>query len=177
MHWLNEPSEWSVSGNRIIVKTSPQTDFWRVTHYGFIRDNGHFYFEQIDGDFVVQVKLRGRYQDLYDQAGIMVRTDECHWIKTGIEYVGEVQNLSAVVTLDYSDWSVIPLMSPPEVVQLRLERRKEAVEISYLDENSQYRMLRLAYFPVDQTVQVGVMCASPQGNGYEIEFEDYQLSR
>ena len=76
MQWLNEPAQWSNSNDRIIVNTSPQTDFWRVTHYGFIRDNGHFYFDRINTDFVVEVEIRGGYQDLYDQAGIMIRADE-----------------------------------------------------------------------------------------------------
>lgn len=112
------------------VKTGPKTDFWRITHYGFIRDDGHFYFDTVSTDFVAEVGIRGRYRDLYDQAGIMLRVDDKHWIKTGIEYVDGVQNLSAVVTHDYSDWSVIPLTQPPEVLRLRVERRQEAIHIS-----------------------------------------------
>ncbi|MFM6026140.1 MAG: DUF1349 domain-containing protein [Dolichospermum sp.] len=59
MEWLNEPVNWSSSRDRIIVNTSPKTDFWRVTDYGFIRDNGHFYFEWVNTDFVVEVEIRG----------------------------------------------------------------------------------------------------------------------
>ncbi|MBV9643618.1 MAG: DUF1349 domain-containing protein [Verrucomicrobia bacterium] len=33
------------------------TDFWPVTHYGFIRNTGHFYHEQRTGDFTIQVKI------------------------------------------------------------------------------------------------------------------------
>lgn len=175
MQWLNEPAHWSISGNQIIVKTSPNTDFWRVTHYDFIRDSGHFYFERVNTDFVVDVEIRGSYQDLYDQAGIMIRSDENHWIKTGIEYVDGVQNLSAVVTHDYSDWSVTPLPKPLTALHLRVERRKEAIHISYLDANSNYALLRLAYFPIVPELQVGIMCASPEGSGYEVVFDNYQL--
>jgi len=64
MQWLNEPTQWTDSGDRLIVKTSPKTDFWRITHYGFIRDTGHFYFDSISTDFVVDVKIRGNYKDL-----------------------------------------------------------------------------------------------------------------
>lgn len=78
MQWLNEPTEWSYSGDRLIVKTSPKTDFWRTTHYGFIRDSGHFYFDTFSTDFVLEVSIRGNYTDLYDQAGIMLRLDENH---------------------------------------------------------------------------------------------------
>jgi uncharacterized protein len=176
MQWLNEPTHWSSSSNQIIVRTSPKTDFWRVTHYGFIRDNGHFYFDQINTDFIVEVDIRGGYKDLYDQAGIMIRSDENHWIKTGIEYVDGVQHLSAVVTHGYSDWSVTPLPTPLSPLRLRVERRKEAIHISYVNENSKYALLRLAYFPIME-VQVGIMCASPDGNGYEVVFDNYQLRK
>ncbi|MEL7038491.1 MAG: DUF1349 domain-containing protein [Cyanobacteria bacterium J06592_8] len=175
MQWLNEPAQWTDLDNRLIVTTSAKTDFWRRTHYGFIRDNGHFYFDSISTDFVVEVKIRGNYKDIYDQAGLMLRVDEKHWIKTGIEYVDGVQNLSAVVTHDYSDWSVIPLENPPEVLQMRLERSKEAIQIFYLNEASNYTLLRMTYFPYE-TIQVGVMCASPDGDGFEVTFEDYQVN-
>lgn len=175
MQWLNEPAHWSSSNNRIIVSTLPKTDFWRITHYGFIRDNGHFYFDRVNTDFVVEVEISGSYKDLYDQAGIMIRSNENHWIKTGIEYVDGVQHLSAVVTHDYSDWSVTPLLTPLSPLRLYVERRKEAIRISYVDANSKYALLRLAYFPVMQEVQVGIMCASPEGDGYEVVFDNYRL--
>lgn len=82
MQWLNEPLEWSYSGNRLIVKTSPKADFWRTTHYGFIPDSGH------------------------------------------------------------------------------------------LDDTSEYRLFRLTYLPGNM-IQAGIMCASPDGNGFEACFEGF----
>jgi len=37
MDWYNEPPMWTVHGSTITVKSGPKTDFWRTTHYGFIR--------------------------------------------------------------------------------------------------------------------------------------------
>ena len=172
MQWLNEPTEWSYSGHELIVKTSPKTDFWRTTHYGFIRDSGHFYFDTFSTDFVIEVGIRGNYKDLYDQAGIMLRIDEKHWIKTGIEFVDGMQNLSAVVTHNYSDWSMIALPNPPEVLNLRVERCQEAIHISYQDDSLSYKLFRLAYLPSNK-IQAGIMCASPEGNGFEVSFERF----
>ena len=42
MRWLNEPSVWSGDASDLTVAVEPETDFWRTTHYGFVRDNGHF---------------------------------------------------------------------------------------------------------------------------------------
>ena len=40
--WTTPPARSDTSGDTLTVFTAPSTDFWRVTHYGFIRDNGHF---------------------------------------------------------------------------------------------------------------------------------------
>ena len=83
MEWYNEPPSWSVFDNTITVTSAHGSDFWRKTHYGFIRDNGHFYSQPVQGDFVCEVKVSGRYEALYDQAGLMVRADETTWMKCG----------------------------------------------------------------------------------------------
>ena len=113
MRWHHEPPAWEFEGDKINVFTGAKSDFWRETHYGFIRDNGHFYFQEIAGDFVVGVKIIGQYESLYDQAGLMVRVDKNNWIKCGIEFVNGVQQASVVVTRDFSDWSIVPLPENP----------------------------------------------------------------
>ena len=72
-------------------------------------------------------------------------------------------------------WSVTPLVKPLASLRLRVERRKEAIHISYLDASSKYALLRLAYFPIVPELQVGIMCASPEGDGYEVVFDNYRL--
>ena len=50
----------------------------------------------------------------------MVRLDEENWLKCGIELVEGVQQVSAVVTRDYSDWSIVPMPSNPTSIWLRI---------------------------------------------------------
>jgi regulation of enolase protein 1 (concanavalin A-like superfamily) len=173
MQWLNEPPQWAQTEQQLTLTTAPNTDFWRITHYGFIRHSGHFFYETITGDFVAEVTIRGQYRDLYDQAGLMVRVDDHHWLKAGIEYVDGLQNLSAVVTHDYSDWSRMALPQAGDVLQLRLERRGDAVECFYREEDGDFRPFRLTYFLNAPSLQVGMMAASPDGSGFEVIFEDY----
>lgn len=179
MQWYNEPPEWSTQNeNKILtVKTGAKSDFWRLTHYGFIRDNGHFYYKSVEGDFVAEVKIVGHYQDLYDQAGLMLRLDENNWLKTGIEFVEGVQQVSAVVTRDFSDWAVVPLPQNPPALWLRLTREKEAVQIFYSLDGENYTMLRMAYFPPIALAEVGLMCASPDGDGFAVTFENFEVQK
>lgn len=95
MQWLNEPHQWQHSDDAIRITVDAGTDFWRKTHYGFIRDNGHVYYQTASGDFSVEVKVTGASRDLYDQAGLMVRIERhAHWIKTGIESVHGIRYLT-----------------------------------------------------------------------------------
>jgi len=55
------------------VSTEQETDFWRETHYGFNRDNGHFFNCETNGDFTAELRVQAQYDELYDQAAIMER--------------------------------------------------------------------------------------------------------
>ncbi|MBE9200883.1 MULTISPECIES: DUF1349 domain-containing protein [unclassified Nodularia (in: cyanobacteria)] len=175
MKWYNEPPIWNFQDEALSITSGAKTDFWRETHYGFIRDNGHFLYEEINGDFVAEVKVTGQYQDLYDQAGLMVRLDELYWLKCGIEFVDGVQQVSAVVTRKYSDWSVVPMPQNPSAIWIRVTRRGTAIEVQYSLDGTEYTMLRLAYLTPVETVSVGVMCASPDGKGFSMKFEKFQI--
>ncbi len=174
MQWLNEPPVWKADDDRLRVVSGAKTDFWRVTHYGFVRDNGHFYYEQRAGDLTVQVKIEAKYEALYDQAGIMVRLDSANWIKTGVEYMDGLPHFSAVVTREFSDWSVLPADSPGPV-WLRLTRLGSAIRIQYSVDGLSFPMLRLAYFPEASGSQVGLMCCSPEREGFEVEFSEFRI--
>ena len=175
--WHNEPRSWAAEASTISVTTDAKTDFWRKTENGLIRDNGHFYHQQVTGDFVAEVKVSGVYTTLYDQAGLMVRVDEANWLKCGIEYVDGVQNVSVVVTRDYSDWSVVPFPQNPATIWIRVRRQGYAVEVSYSLDGADYTMTRMAYLPLGENVHVGLMCASPEGEGFPVLFEHLAIRR
>jgi regulation of enolase protein 1 (concanavalin A-like superfamily) len=173
MEWLNEPPAWRQAGDTLTVTSGPKTDFWRTTHYGFIRDSGHCYHQTVRGDFVAELRFSGRYAALYDQAGLMLRADERTWLKCGIEFVEGVQHVSAVVTREFSDWSVVPLPRNPPALWLRAARHGAAVEVSYSLDGASYALLRLAYLAPEEMLLVGPMCASPEGDGFETTFEGF----
>lgn len=175
MQWSHQPKQWSEKNGAVTATVDPGTDFWRITHYGFIRDNGPFYFTRQKGDFVARVHVIGHYRELFHQAGLMVRIDEKNWIKTGIEYVDGVQNISAVVTREVSDWSVVPRTDSPESVWLQLTRKGDFVQIEYSFDAKKYQMLRLAYFPPNVEAQIGMVAAAPGKQSFSVTFDHFSV--
>ena len=129
MQWFNEPENWSIEDNTLTMDVTPQSDYWRISHYGFTVDDAPFLYTLRGGEFEVKVKISGEYKVRFDQAGLMLRIDKENYIKTGIEFVDGKYNLSAVVTHKTSDWSVIELDKPVEYVWIKAVRRLDAVEI------------------------------------------------
>ncbi|MEX2513055.1 MAG: DUF1349 domain-containing protein [Cyclobacteriaceae bacterium] len=175
--WMNEPRKWEIKEGKLFVHTQSKTDFWRRTQYGFIRDNGHFWYINQQGDTEISVKITGEYKDLYDQAGIMLRIDDENWVKAGVEFVGGVQQASAVVTRTFSDWSVISLSDNPASLWIKVKRGADYVEISYSRDSVHFQLQRLAYFPPSSEFFIGLMAASPDGDGFEVVFDDFQIFR
>ncbi|MET2829133.1 DUF1349 domain-containing protein [Mesorhizobium shangrilense] len=174
--WLNPPPHHTAAGNTHHVRTGKETDFWRETFYDFWRDNGHFLHQTVEGDFSAEVTVKGNYEVLYDQAGLMVRLSETHWIKAGIEYTDGLMYFSVVVTNDASDWSLATIPADPNGVRIRLTRHAETIRVQYLDAaEGHWKPVRLAYFPPSKTVDVGMMCCSPQREGFEVTFADFSV--
>jgi regulation of enolase protein 1 (concanavalin A-like superfamily) len=177
--WLNRPARWSGSSDALEVTTDRDTDFWVRTHYGFVRDTGHALLRPVPAAFRMRVTFDGGYRDQYDQAGLLLRLDANNWIKTGIEYVDGHQQLSAVVTREVSDWSVVPLgavAEGPAPVTVDMRRAGDTVTVSYgIGADAPETLLRLAFFPEGTAAQAGPMCASPDGGGFTTRFTEFRF--
>jgi len=176
IEWYNEPDNWEMKDDSSLsMFVTPNTDFWRKTHYGFNVDDGPFCYLRIGGEFEAIAKITGQYKSRFDQMGLMVRIDEKNWIKTGVEFVNEKINLSAVVTHEKSDWSVIELRENPKSIWLKVLRIEDSIKIMYSLNNQQFPMMRLAYFPENTPVMVGMTAASPDGKGFQALFENFEV--
>ena len=176
MQWFNEPENWSVENNVLTMDVTPQSDYWRISHYGFTVDDAPFLYTVRGGEFEVKVKISGEYKVRFDQAGLMLRIDKENYIKTGIEFVDGKYNLSTVVTHKTSDWSVIELEKPVEYVWIKAVRRLDAVEIFYSFDDKEYTMMRNCWLQDNTPVMVGMMAACPDGNGFKATFEGFRIT-
>ena len=173
--WLNAPEKYTLDAAQLRVTTDANTDFWRTTAYGFIRDSGHFLGTPIDGDFTAQLHVSAQYAALYDQAGLMVRIDEKNWIKCGVEFSDGQLLLSSVLTQDKSDWAVSSAPAMPHGFWLRVTVEKGAIRVQYSSDGQRWPLLRLAPFPAAARYLVGPMCCTPERGGLEVVFSQFSV--
>ena len=173
--WHNEPRQWSVNGGELNVRSDEKTDFWRDTYYGFTRDSGHFFGQAWKGDFTASLRVRGRYEELYDQAGIMVRIDESKWIKAGIELSDGAACIGSVLTVDRSDWSTSVYASDPSDFYLRVTVQAGVLRLQSSADGLRWPLLRLCPFPSAPTYYVGPMLCTPERSGLAVTFSDFEI--
>ena len=173
--WLNEPRDWDLQGCVLTVTTDAKTDFWRETHYGFKRDSGHFFHCATAGDFTAELRVAARYDELYDQAGIMVRIDEANWVKAGVEMSDGKAWLSSVLTLGRSDWATGVFEGDPTDFRLRATVKSSVLRLQVSADGRVWRLVRLAPFPRAASYAVGPMCCTPERAGLRVRFSEFTV--
>jgi len=181
--WYCQPSGWRIESGRLVIEPDAKTDYWQKTHYGFSVDNGPFLHAQVDGDFVVTTRVHLYPQHQYDQAGLMVRIDAEHWIKTSVEYeIGEPSKLGAVVTNGgYSDWSTQDFPDGVSEVSFRICRTGDDYIVESMlhagdvagDAQGRWVQIRMAHLHnVNHVpVQCGLYACCPIDAGFRAEYD------
>lgn len=174
--WLNEPRRWQATGSRLTVITDENTDYWRRTLYGFTRDTGHFYGQDVVGHFTAQLRIRADFTHQYDQAGIMIRVDESRWVKAGIEFCDGRPCLGSVLTVGSSDWATGAFEGDSALFWIRATVADGVLRLQASVDGKIWPLLRLSPFPVANRYSVGAMCCTPQRAGLTVEFDGFTVT-
>jgi uncharacterized protein len=173
--WINEPARWSLGPAGLLVTTDHATDFWRETHYGFIRHSGHLFGYRVTGGFTATVRVQAQYQCLYDQAGLMVLADEQSWVKAGIEWSDGEAMLSSVLTITRSDWATGSFQGNAADFWIRITVDRGVLRIQASADGQRWPLVRLSPFPLLDQYVVGPMCCSPERAGLDVLFSELSV--
>lgn len=175
LNWYNAPSQFSIAGGQLIVRPDAETDFWQKTYYGFTPDNGHFLYLELSGDFDMDTHAHFSFANAYDQAGLMVRSDTEHWLKTSVEYQLEgPSSLGAVLTDVHSDWSITDFVGTH--VYFRVRRVGDVLGVYHSMDGQDWRLARMGTLAMPDLVKAGLYACSPKGAGFEARFDYLQIS-
>lgn len=176
MKWLNEPASATISRDRLVVRARRKTDFWRKTFYGYVTDNGHFFRLPVSGDFDFEARIDGQYAALYDQAGLMVRIDAQNWVKCGTEFFDSTRHASVVFTRQFSDWSTMKDLTTSGPVWWKVVRKPDSLETLCSVDGKNFTSVRMGYLVPSASADVGIMCAAPEGEGFQCVFDSLKLT-
>ena len=176
MKWLNEPASATISGNHLVVRARRKTDFWRKTLSGNVIDNGHFFNVPVSGNFDFEARIDGEYAALYDQAGLMVRIDAQNWVKCGTEFFDGVRHATVVFTREFSDGSTMNDLATAGPVWWRVVRKPDSLETLCSPDGKNFTSVRLGYLVPSARADVGIMCAAPEGEGFQSIFDNLKLT-
>lgn len=176
-YWFNTP-EFTVREESLTIRTSPDTDFWQRTHYGFRRDNGHCLLRKIEGDFTLSVRTVFNGKKQYDQCGLIVRIDEENWIKASAEYETEDHSrLGSVVTnLGYSDWATIDVHGGISEMWYRIKKEDSDFFLYFSRDGEDWKQLRIAHLHKSfDLISAGIYACSPMDSSFEVTFDHFSL--
>ncbi len=179
LFWIRQPENFLITDNKIEIITSPNTDLWQRTYYGFQNDNAPVlqtaaaekYFS-----FVVKTEFDSKTR--FDQCGIVVYLDSENWLKASVEYENNsFQRLGSVVTNHgYSDWATTDIPADIKSVWYRLSRRESDYLIEFSYNGIDFKQMRICHLANgDQTINFGIYACSPEQSSFKATFTQMEI--
>lgn len=179
--WLNEAPA-RIEDDALVIAAPPRSDFFRnhgaVAEEGITPDsiqNAPYYYTEIQGAFVMRVRVQHAFKDTYDACAIMVMQSDTVWGKACFELTDfGTHAVVSVVTNGVSDDANGCNIAGDEV-WLQVCRVGNSFAFHYSEDGERFYMMRFFYLPADATIKVGLVAQAPQGSGGERYFRDLSL--
>lgn len=169
--WLNESMVRQV-GDRIEILAPAQTDFFCSSidecQEGILPEslrNAPYYYTEIEGDFVLRVKVSHEFKSTYDSASVMVMKDENCWAKCCFELTdfGTHAAVSVVTKGNSDDANGCNLEGISAWLQVC--RVGNNFAFHYSVDGIRYFMMRYFHLPAQPVIKVGLLAQAPTGDG------------
>ncbi|WP_252244399.1 MULTISPECIES: DUF1349 domain-containing protein [unclassified Clostridium] len=178
--WIFEPKTYTISDEKIVIKTEPRTDLWQRTYYGFQNNNAPALLVSTkEKEFSFLVKTQFDSNHRFDQCGVIIYQDNDNWFKASIEYQNEeYQRLGSVVTnYGYSDWATTDISAKYKQMYYRLSRRENdyCIENSYDGVN--FKQMRIFHlFKASDEIRMGIYACSPEESSFNAVFTQIKFT-
>ena len=180
--WINQ-SEIREEGSRIEIMATPQSDFFcnsgsdaeeGITPASLC--NAPYYYTEVEGDFVLKVKVSHEFRDIYDSASVMVMADMKNWAKACFEKTdfGTHAAVSVVTKRGESD-DANGCNIDGSSAWLKICRVGNSFSFHYSEDGKTYYMTRFFNLPAEKNVKVGLLAQAPVGNGGIRVYEDLKI--
>jgi uncharacterized protein len=179
--WINE-SKILQEDDRLMIEAPGESDFFcnngAIAQAGITPEtlyNAPFFYTEVAGDFVMQVKVSHDFQDTYDSATVMVMKDFQVWAKACFEKTDfNTHAVVSVVTNQTSD-DANGCNIDGNSVWLKVARVNNSFSFHYSIDGETFYMTRFFNLPVDETIKVGFVAQAPVGKGGKRYYEGFSI--
>jgi len=173
--WMNE-SELKAEKDCFHIKSKSHSDFFCNPVDGEITADATFLYKEVEGDFLISVRVKPVFVHTYDACSILIYSDETHWIKTAFEFTDLGTNSIVTVATDgYSD-DANGVDIKDDFVYLQVIRKGDVFACHYSTDGVNFKMARFLRIAVPETLKIGVSAQSPTGAGNFMEFSDLKIT-
>ena len=182
--WINQ-SQIKESGDRIEIYAPAQSDFFcnngAVGEEGITPEslcNAPFYYTQVQGDFVLTVKVSHAFADTYDSASVMVMADMQNWGKACFEMTDFGTHAAvSVVTKNGESDDANGCNLEGSTAWLKVCRAGNAFSFHYSVDGEHFYMMRFFTLAAEETIKVGLLAQAPVGEGGPRVYEGLKLEK
>lgn len=182
--WINE-GIIRQTDNHIEIDAPAQSDFF--CNNGAISEeditpetlcNAPFYYTEVDGDFVMRVKVAHDFKDTYDSASIMIMIDMQNWAKACFEKTDFGTHAAvSVVTRNGESDDANGCNIDSNSVWLQITRVGNSFAFHFSEDGVTYYMMRFFNLSAGKTIKVGLLAQAPQGNGGIRTYENLTIEK
>ena len=181
--WLNE-STIVKTDDKIEIYAPGKTDFFCGStdecEEGILPEslcNAPYYYTEVEGDFVLKVKVSHDFKYVYDSASVMVMKNLTCWAKCCYELTdfGTHAAVSVVTKGDSDDANGCNLEGNSTWLQVCRVDNNFAFHYSLDGEN--FYMMRYFHLPVESVIKVGLLAQAPTGDGGIRTYEHLSIEK
>lgn len=181
--WINE-GEIKIEENKVVMKAPALTDFFcggsTTSEEGILPEslcNAPYFYTEVKGDFVLNVKVSHDFKETYDSASVMIMQDMENWAKCCFELTdfGTHAAVSVVTKDGESDDANGCDIEGQNFAYLRVCRVGRAFSFHYSLDGEHFHMTRYFLMKDAESVKVGLLAQAPMGQGGDRIYENLSI--
>lgn len=177
LNWLNEPEEWSFTGETgVAITAPPSSDFFCDPAYINVRHSAPFLYKEFQSDFQITTRTSVGMVSQYDSSCLMFRLDSENWAKLCFEFDGSSASIVSVVTKNGLSDDCNHFLVESSEVYLRIIKAGNVISMFFSQDDLHWKLVRYFGFELPQQFQLGIVAQSPIGAGTQAHFAYLDLA-
>lgn len=170
-------AEVNVVGKQIAMQAKGGTNLFNGVSGTWKDTTFPYYYTKVQGDFMIQCKVKVDFKTVYDLGALVVYEDEDKWIKFAFEYSDAgAPSIVSVVTCETSDdCNGEPI--DEQAVWLKICRQENMFAMHYSTDREKWKLARICRLEMKNEVMLGMSAQCPTGDMCTAYFEHFELEK